>query len=54
MIAPENPVEWGYFEAFVLERNGDMLTLRWRDYPEQPIATRHVAAVALLNADTAQ
>jgi hypothetical protein len=54
VIAPENPVEWGYYEAIVLERTGDMLTLRWRDYPEEPIQTRHVAAVALLNADTAQ
>lgn len=53
VIAPENPVELGYYEAIVLERNGDMLTLRWRDYPKQPIQTRHVAAVALLNADTA-
>jgi hypothetical protein len=54
VIAPEHPVEWGYFEAIVLEREGDMLTLRWRDYPEQPTQTRHVATVALLNADTAQ
>jgi hypothetical protein len=54
VIAPENPVEWGYFEALVIDRNGDVLTLRWRDFPKEPIQTRNVAAVALLNADTAQ
>jgi hypothetical protein len=54
VIAPDNPIGWGYFEAVVLERNGDMLTLRWRGHPKEPIVTRHVASVALLNADTAQ
>ena len=26
----------GWWEAIVLARDGDMLTLKWRDYPDQP------------------
>jgi hypothetical protein len=54
VIAPEAAEEWGFYHAIVLERKGDMLTFRWRDYPEQGVQTRHVATVALLNADTAE
>jgi len=37
----------GWWEAVVLARDGDMLTLKWRDY-DQPNVTRHVGSVALL------
>ena len=37
----------GWWEAIVLARDGDMLTLKWRDY-DQPNVTRHVGSVALL------
>jgi hypothetical protein len=37
----------GWCEAIVLARDGDMLTLKWRDY-DQPNVTRHVGSVALL------
>ncbi len=47
VIAHENTVQ-GWWEAIVLARDGDMLTLKWRDYPEQGHVIRHVAAVALL------
>jgi hypothetical protein len=39
----------GWWEAIVIERAGDMLTLRWRDAPKLPKFTRHVAAVALMS-----
>jgi hypothetical protein len=32
--------EDGWWEAIVTEINGEMLTLRWRDYPRQPMAAR--------------
>jgi hypothetical protein len=32
----------------VLARDGDMLTLKWRDYPEQANVVRHLGAVALM------
>ena len=38
----------GWWEAIVLARDGDMLTLKWRDYPAQPNVLRHAGAVALL------
>lgn len=56
-IAPGNLViaqellEDGWWEAIVLERNGDMLTLRWRDYPKQAKCVRHRAAVALISTE---
>ena len=28
-----------------------MLTLKWRDYPQEPDVTRHAGAVALLKPD---
>jgi hypothetical protein len=37
----------GWWEAIVLARDGDMLTLKWRDY-DQPNVVRHVGSVALL------
>jgi hypothetical protein len=38
----------GWWEAIVLARDGDMLTLKWRDYPWQPNVLRHAGSVALL------
>jgi hypothetical protein len=46
VIAHEAAKE-GWWEAIVLARDGDMLTLKWRDY-DQPNVTRHVGSVALL------
>ena len=48
VIAQEN-LEYGWWESIVLERNGDMLTLRFRDYPKLPKFVRHRAAVALIS-----
>lgn len=53
VIAPDT-TNGGWYEAIVTERNGDMISYRWRDFPKQPKGTCHVASVALLNADTAQ
>jgi hypothetical protein len=46
VIAHEDAIN-GWWEAIVLARDGDMLTLKWRDY-DQPNVTRHVSSVALL------
>jgi len=37
-----------WYPAVVLARDGDMLTLKWRDYPHEPTVIRHAGAVALL------
>ena len=61
--APGLPVNWdkvevgqlviggegqAWYPAVVLARDGDMLTLKWRDYPKEPNVIRHASAVALL------
>ena len=40
--------EYGWWEAIVTEVRGDVLTLRWRDYPRQIAVTRDRQEVALL------
>jgi hypothetical protein len=47
-IAQEN-LEYGWWEAIVIARNGDMLTLRFRDYPKLPKFFRHRNAIALMS-----
>ena len=39
--------EDGWWEAIVTEITGEMLTLRWRDYPRQPMVARRRHQVAL-------
>jgi hypothetical protein len=47
VIAQEDAVN-GWWEAIVTDRAGDMLTMRWRDYPGHPKFVQHRTAVALL------
>jgi hypothetical protein len=48
VIAKESQ-ECGWWEATVVERNGDLVTLRYRDYPHCPAIVRHRSAVALIS-----
>ncbi len=50
VIAQESLTD-GWFEAIVTARDGDTLTLKFRDYPSQPEITRPLTAVALLKHD---
>ena len=52
VIAQDDDADEGWWEAVVLDRKNDVLTLRWRDYPKYKPFTRHVSAVALLNTTT--
>src|SRR5450759_4762791 len=47
VIARDEPA-FGWWEAIVIAKDGDMLTLKWRDYPKQAPAVLHRAALALL------
>ena len=47
VVAQEGP-EDGWYEAIVAEVNGDMLTLRWRDYPRERKIVRHRQRLGLL------
>jgi hypothetical protein len=48
VIARDHSTSNGWWEAIVLARDGDMLTLKWRDYPQQAKVVQHVGSVALL------
>jgi hypothetical protein len=52
VVAHEGPKE-PWFVAVVVAREGDMLTLKWRDYPYESNVLRHVGSVALLKPGTA-
>jgi hypothetical protein len=39
----------GWWPSTVIERDGEILTLRFRDYPRQPKFQRHISQVALIN-----
>jgi hypothetical protein len=47
VVAQESP-EDGWYEAIVAEVNGDMLTVRWRDYPRERKIVRHRQRLGLL------
>jgi hypothetical protein len=46
VIAEEGP-GYGWWEAIVIERNGDMCTLRYRQFPKLPAFARRRNAIAL-------
>jgi hypothetical protein len=48
LVIAYDSVNYGWWEAIVLARDGDMLTLKWRDYPDQANVVRHASTVALL------
>ena len=47
VVAQQTPDD-GWYEAIVIEANGDMLTLRWRDYPREGRIVRHRHRLGLL------
>jgi hypothetical protein len=51
LVIAQETLEYGWWEAIVIARNGDMLTLRFREYPKLPKFVRHRAAVALVSTE---
>jgi hypothetical protein len=49
LVVAQESLEDGWYEAIVIEVNGDMLTLRWRDYPRERKLVRHRLRVGLLH-----
>ena len=39
----------GWWEAIVISRDNEILTLRYRDYPKVPKFERHISTIALIN-----
>ena len=48
LVIARDELAAGWWEAIVVARDGDMLTVRFRDYPKQAHAVLHRAALALL------
>ena len=48
LVVAQQSLEDGWYEAIVVEANGDMLTLRWRDYPRERKLVRHRLRLGLL------
>jgi hypothetical protein len=54
LVIAQESLANGWWEAIVLDRKADMLTLRFRDYPRLPRFFRHRTAVALMSPGSAQ
>ncbi|MDQ2081518.1 hypothetical protein RA307_15130 [Xanthobacteraceae bacterium Astr-EGSB] len=49
LVIARESLECGWWEAIVVERTGDLVTLKYRDYPRYPNMVRHRSAVALIS-----
>jgi hypothetical protein len=49
LVVARETLECGWWEAIVVERNGDLVTVRYRDYPHYPSMVRHRSAIALIS-----
>ena len=49
LVIAQEALDYGWWEAVVIARNGDMFTLRFRDYPKLPKFVRHRNAIALMS-----
>jgi hypothetical protein len=49
LVLAHESYEDGWWEAVVIRREEDLLTLRYRDAPKLPIFIRHATTVALIN-----
>jgi hypothetical protein len=52
VIAKES-LELGWWEAVVIERTGDLVMVKYRDYPQYPPLVRHRSVIALIGAAAA-
>jgi hypothetical protein len=52
LVVAQETLEYGWWEAIVIARAGDMFTLRYRDFPKLPKFVRPRSAIALMNPAT--
>jgi hypothetical protein len=53
LVIAKESLELGWWEAVVVERTGDRVTVKYRDYPQYPPLVRHRSVVALISAAAA-
>ena len=49
LVIAKESLEIGWWEAIVIERTGDLVTVRYRDYPQYPPMVRHRSVIALIS-----
>jgi hypothetical protein len=54
LVIAQESLDYGWWEAIVIDRKDDMFTLRFRDYPKLPKFFRHRSAIALMRPVSAQ
>jgi hypothetical protein len=52
LVIAQESLEYGWWEAIVLDRQGDSFTLQYRDYPHLPKFVRHRSGIALMSRPT--
>jgi hypothetical protein len=52
LVIARDDADAGWWEAIVTDSAGDLVTMRWRDYPGYPKFAQHRTAVALLKPGT--
>jgi hypothetical protein len=52
LVIAQESLEYGWWEAIVIDRKGDSFTLRYRDYPHLPKFVRHRSGIALMSPPT--
>ena len=53
LVIAKESLELGWWEAVVIERTGDLVTVKYRDYPQYPPLVRHRSVIALIGAAAA-
>ena len=48
LVIAQESLEYGWWEAIVLDRQGDTFSVRYRDYPHLPKFVRHRSGIALM------
>ena len=48
LVIAQESLDYGWWEAVVIDRKADTLTLQFRDYPHLPNFVRHRSAIALM------
>jgi hypothetical protein len=52
LVIAQEALEYGWWEAIVLDRQGDSFTLQYRDYPHLPKFVRHRTGIAMMSPPT--
>jgi hypothetical protein len=52
LVIAQEALEYGWWEAIVLDRQGDTFILQYRDYPHLPKFVRHRSGIAMMSPPT--